>query len=106
MRHLGYSRVALAAATSDPAGRLAAWNAAIINNTVSLLTQGTKVPGTGGPGSVQFSQLWQGPVQSPRNDQNPWVSQGSGLDLVLAALDVMTEAEAVTARGAVRVAGQ
>ena len=54
VRHLGYARTALAAATSDPAGTLAAWNSAILNNAASLLQSGTKVPGTAGPGSVQF----------------------------------------------------
>lgn len=78
VRHLGYATALLQA---QPGGAAqAAWAAQwLAGNVLSLLAHGTNVTAAN---QLQFGQLWQGPFQQ---DLSPWVSQGVGLDLLLAA---------------------
>jgi predicted alpha-1,6-mannanase (GH76 family) len=83
VRHLAYALPVLAAASPDPPALTARYTAFILNQTASLLAvASTPLPG----GGLQFGQLWQGPFAW---DGQPWVSQGSALDVLNAALTVL-----------------
>ena len=81
----------MAAASPDPSAVRARLEALILNSTASLLASGSRSPGRSGGDSTSYSQLWTGPWQS--NDCCPYVSQGAGLDLVVAALAVLQRRE-------------
>lgn len=83
VRHLAYALPVMSSMSSDPTGVQARFSSWILNQTASILDFDAEYQPSG---AVQFGQLWQGPFQW---DNTPWVSQGSALDVLVAALMVL-----------------
>lgn len=87
VRHLAYALPTIASVAGDSTA--VGLEASLMANLASLLANATSSdPATG---FTQFGALWQGPFNPPGGKPNayPFVAQGSGLDLVLAALSVL-----------------
>jgi predicted alpha-1,6-mannanase (GH76 family) len=84
MRHLVYALPILASFAPDPAAVTEAYSAWILAQATSIEANASMQDlATGG---TQYSNVWQGPFIA---DNTPWVSQGAGLDAILAALAVL-----------------
>jgi hypothetical protein len=84
MRHLVYALPVLASFAPDPAAVTEAYSAWILAQATSIEANASMQDlATGG---TQYSNVWQGPFIA---DNTPWVSQGAGLDAILAALAVL-----------------
>lgn len=88
IRHLNYAYPYLSQLSPNPGIVQEYYENYILEQVSSILNMNTVTVNNGT--NLQFGQLWQGPFLW---DNNPWVTQGAALDVIIAGLQVLQRRE-------------